>query len=78
MDYLVVSSWINLHVEKNMTIDIFLIFCHDILAMMLFRILTKSNGAHVLVFYLQNKNRAFFMTNLDIVNFGARLPYNVF
>ena len=28
-----------------------------------------------LFFYLQNKNRAFFMTNLDIVNFGAKLPY---
>jgi hypothetical protein len=36
MDYLVVSSWINLHVEKKMPIDIFLIFCHDILAMILF------------------------------------------
>jgi hypothetical protein len=33
MDYLVGSSWINLHVEKKMPIDIFLIFCHDILAM---------------------------------------------
>ena len=57
--------------RKKMTIDIFLIFCHDILAMILFRILTKSKG-------VQNKNRAFFMTNLDIVNFGAKLPYNVF
>ena len=64
--------------RNKMTIDIFLIFCHDILAMILFRILTKSKGVHVFVFYLQNKNRAFFMTNLDIVNFGAKLPYNVF
>jgi len=32
-----------------MPIDIFLIFCHDILAMILFRILTKSKGVHVLV-----------------------------
>ena len=30
--------------RKKMTIDIFLIFCHDILAMILFRILTKSKG----------------------------------
>ena len=36
--------------RKKMTIDIFLIFCHDILAMILFRILTKSKGVHVLVF----------------------------
>ena len=36
--------------RKKMKIDIFLIFCHDILAMILFRILTKSNGVHVLVF----------------------------
>jgi hypothetical protein len=36
--------------RKKMTIDIFLIFCHDILAMILFRILTKSNGVHVLAF----------------------------
>ena len=50
MDYLVVSSWINVHVEKKMPIDIFLIFCHDILAVILFRILTKSKGVHVLVF----------------------------
>jgi hypothetical protein len=64
--------------RKKMPIDIFLIFCHDILAMILFRILTKIKGVHVLVFQLQNKNRAFFMTNLDIVNFGAKLPYNVF
>ena len=35
---------------KKMPIDIFLIFCHDILAMILFRILTKSKGVHVLVF----------------------------
>jgi hypothetical protein len=27
--------------RKKMTIDIFLIFCHDILAMILFRILRK-------------------------------------
>jgi hypothetical protein len=64
--------------RKKMPIDIFLIFCHDILAMILFRILTKIKGVHVLVFQLQNKNRAFFMTNLDIVNFGTKLPYNVF
>ena len=31
--------------ELKMTIDIFLIFCHDILAMILFRILTKSKCA---------------------------------
>ena len=43
--------------RKKMPIDIFLIFCHDILAMILFRILTKSKGVHVLVFQLQNKNR---------------------
>jgi hypothetical protein len=30
-----------------MPIDIFLIFCHDILAMILFRILTKSKGTKV-------------------------------
>jgi hypothetical protein len=36
--------------RKKMPIDIFLIFCHDILAMILFRILTKSKGVHVLVF----------------------------
>ena len=36
--------------RKKMTIDIFLIFCHDILAMILFRILAKSKGVHVLVF----------------------------
>jgi hypothetical protein len=36
--------------RKKMTIDIFLIFCHDILAMILFRILTKSKGEHVLDF----------------------------
>jgi hypothetical protein len=36
--------------RKKMKIDIFLIFCHDILAMILFRILTKSNGVHVLAF----------------------------
>ena len=76
MDYLVVSLWINLHVENKMAIDIFLIFCHDILAMILFRILAKYKGEHVHV--LQNENRAFVMTNLDIVNFGAKLPYNVF
>jgi hypothetical protein len=35
--------------RKKMTIDISLIFCHDILAMILFRILTKSKGVHVLV-----------------------------
>jgi hypothetical protein len=34
--------------RKKMPIDIFLIFCHDILAMILFRILTKSKGVHVL------------------------------
>jgi hypothetical protein len=32
-----------------MPIDIFLIFCHDILAMILFRILAKSKEVHVLV-----------------------------
>jgi hypothetical protein len=64
--------------RKKMAIDIFLIFCHDIIAMIFFRILTKSKGVHVFVFSLQNENRAFFMTNLDIVNFGAKLPYNVF
>ena len=64
--------------RKKMPIDIFLIFYHDIFAMILFRILTKSKGVHVLVFELQNKNRTFFMTNLDIVNFGTKLPYNVF
>jgi hypothetical protein len=37
--------------RKKMPIDISLIFCHDILAMILFRILTKSKGVHVLVFY---------------------------
>ena len=36
--------------RKKMPIDIFLIFFHDILAMILFRILTKSKGVHVLVF----------------------------
>jgi hypothetical protein len=36
--------------RKKIPIDIFLIFCHDILAMILFRILTKSKGVHVLVF----------------------------
>jgi hypothetical protein len=50
MDYLVVSSGINLHIGKKMTIDIFLIFCHDNLGMILFRILTKSKGVHVLAF----------------------------
>jgi hypothetical protein len=30
--------------RTKMAIDIFLIFCHDILAMILFRILTKSKG----------------------------------
>jgi hypothetical protein len=35
---------------KKMTIDIFLIFCHDILAMSLFRILTKRKTVHVLAF----------------------------
>jgi hypothetical protein len=35
--------------RKKMTIDIFLIFCHDILAMILFRILTKSKEVHVLI-----------------------------
>jgi hypothetical protein len=34
--------------RKKMPIDIFLIFCHDILAMILFRILRKSKGVHVL------------------------------
>jgi hypothetical protein len=34
--------------RKKRPIDIFLIFCHDILAMILFRILTKSKGVHVL------------------------------
>jgi hypothetical protein len=42
-----------LHVEKKMTIDIFLIFGHDILAMILFRIFTKSNGVHVLIVELK-------------------------
>jgi ABC-type dipeptide/oligopeptide/nickel transport system permease subunit len=36
--------------RNKMTIDIFLIFCHDILAMILFRILANSKGVHVLVF----------------------------
>jgi hypothetical protein len=30
--------------SKKMVFDIFLIFCHDILAMILFKILTKSKG----------------------------------
>jgi hypothetical protein len=30
--------------RKKMPIDIFLIFCHDILAMILFRILGKGKG----------------------------------
>ena len=30
--------------RKKMPVDIFLIFCHDILAMILFRSLTKSKG----------------------------------
>jgi hypothetical protein len=35
--------------RKKMPMDIFLIFCHDILAMILFRILTKSKEVHVLI-----------------------------
>ena len=35
---------------KKMVFDIFLIFCHDILVMILFKILTKSKWVHVLVF----------------------------
>jgi hypothetical protein len=38
-----------------MPIDTFLIFCHDILAMILFRILRKSKGVHVLVFWVPVK-----------------------
>ena len=41
--------------RKKMPIDIFLIFCHDILAMILFRILRKSKGVHVLVFWVPVK-----------------------
>jgi hypothetical protein len=37
-----------------------------------------NSGTDYKDIWLQNKNRAFFMTNLDIVNFGAKLPYNVF
>ena len=44
--------------------------------MILFRILTKVRGYMCLFFSYRTKNRAFFMTNLDIVNFGAKLPYN--
>ena len=62
--------------RKKMPIDIFFIFCHDILAMILFRILTKVRGYMCLFFSYRTKNRTFFMTNLDIVNFGAKLPYN--
>ena len=35
--------------RKKIPIDIFLIFCHYILAMILFRILTKSKEVHVLI-----------------------------
>ena len=41
--------------KKKIPIDIFLIFCHDILAMILFRILRKSKGVHVLVFWVPVK-----------------------
>ena len=41
--------------RKKMPIDIFLIFCHDILAMILFSILRKSKGVHVLVFWVPVK-----------------------
>jgi hypothetical protein len=68
MNYLVVSSWINLHVEKKMTIDIFLIFCLDILAMILFRILPlkksyfknlSKNGRNSIVNISKTKSRRY-------------------
>ena len=43
-----------------MTIDIFLIFCHDILAMILFRILTKNKGVHVVVFLATEQKTCIF------------------
>ena len=49
MDYLVVFFMNKFAGTKQMVIDIFLIFCHEILVMILFRILTKSKGVHVLV-----------------------------
>ena len=46
--------------RKKMTIDIFLLFCHDILAMILFRILAKNNGVHVLVFLATEQKTCIF------------------
>jgi hypothetical protein len=43
--------------RKKMTIDIFLIFCHDILAMILFRILTKSKEGIFFFAYLEGACR---------------------
>ena len=46
--------------RKKMTIDIFLIFGNYILAMILFRIFTKSNGVHVLVFLATEEKSCIF------------------
>jgi hypothetical protein len=56
-----------------MPIDIFLIFCHDILAMILFRILRKSKGVHALVFSYCKKSDAIIFYRFEIVIFSLPL-----
>jgi hypothetical protein len=71
--------------RKEMPIDIFLIFCHDILAMILFRILTKSEGVQIpqisRIFGLPNLLLAMYMFIIFERNYHRKLlqkiGYNV-
>jgi hypothetical protein len=52
--------------RKKIPIDIFLIFCHDILAMILFRILAKSKGVHVLILFIYRTKTVHFITHSPV------------
>jgi hypothetical protein len=57
--------------RKKRTIDIFLIFCHDILAMILFRILTKSK--EIIIGRYCKKPDAIIFYRFEIVIFSLPL-----